>query len=86
MAQVFFSFRSEVPEGRQTELLAELRREPGVEQAAALKPDTHQVSLRRHCYALIKDETTADRLVTMLRQWPEVESAERPPWRGLGIT
>jgi len=85
MAQVLFSFRSEVLEGRQTELLAELRREPGVEQAAALKPDARQVSLRRHCYALVKDEVTADRLVATLRQWPEVESAEWPPWRGLII-
>jgi hypothetical protein len=83
MAQVLFSFKPEVPEGRRAAILAETRLEHGVLQAAVLQPDIRHALLRRHCYALVEDDAVADRLVAALRQRNEIESVELPPRRHL---
>lgn len=83
MVQVLFSFKSDVPEERRAEILAEARREHGVLQAAVLKHDARHEVLRRHCYALVEDDAAGDRLVAALRQRKEIDSVELPPRRGL---
>jgi len=83
MRSIIFNFKPEVPSATQENLLKGLNTLPGIHRASCLNAKAKDASLRRMCFAEIKEDADLQALLTRIRSMGEVEEAGLPAQRGL---
>lgn len=78
MTSIEFTVRPGVSDARRDEILTHVRALAGVQDAAALQPESRSASVRRMCFVRAADGANLNDLVSKIQALPDVESATVP--------
>ena len=83
MRSIHFNVKPEVTHAAQEALLHGMNALPGIHRVASLNAQAKDATIRRMCFAEVKEDADIHALLKRIQSMSEVESADMPAQRGL---